>query len=65
MECFREAAQRIRRPRIEHVEVPYEGTSLPALFVHPEGRPRQRRGHPLSKTIEGEELLLAHPLAST
>jgi dienelactone hydrolase len=37
VDCFRDAAQRIRRPRIEHVEVPYEGTSLPALFVHPEG----------------------------
>lgn len=37
VECFREAAQRIRRPRIETVEVPYEGVSLPALFVHPEG----------------------------
>ena len=41
VDCFREAAQRCARPRIEHVEVPYEGTSLPALFVHAEGR-RQR-----------------------
>jgi dienelactone hydrolase len=37
VDCFREAARRIRRPRIEHLEVPYEGTSLPAIFVHPEG----------------------------
>ena len=37
VECFREAAGKMRRPRIEHVEVPYEGTSLPAVFVHPEG----------------------------
>jgi dienelactone hydrolase len=37
VECFRDAAARIRRPRIEHVEVPYEGTTLPALLVHPEG----------------------------
>jgi dienelactone hydrolase len=36
VDCFREAARRVRRPRIEHVEVPYEGTSLPALFVHAE-----------------------------
>ncbi len=36
VECFREAAVRTRRPRIEHVEVPYEGTSLPAIFVHGE-----------------------------
>lgn len=37
VDCFRDAAARIRRPRIEHVEIPYEGVSLPALFVHPEG----------------------------
>src|SRR3989442_3236435 len=37
VDCFRDAARRIRRPRIEHVELPYEGTSLPALFVHAEG----------------------------
>jgi len=37
VDCFRDAARWIRRPRIEHIEVPYEGTSLPALFVHPEG----------------------------
>ncbi len=36
--CFRDAALRTRHPRIEPVEVPYEGASLPALFVHPEGR---------------------------
>ncbi len=35
--AFRDAAAATRRPRIEPVEVPYEGTSLPALFVHPEG----------------------------
>ena len=34
--CFRDAAARIARPRIEPVEVPYEGTSLPALLVHAE-----------------------------
>src|SRR5712664_189244 len=33
VDCFREAARRVRRPRIEHVEVPYEGATLPALFV--------------------------------
>jgi len=34
--CFKEAARRTRHPRIEHVEVPYEGTSLPAILVHAE-----------------------------
>ena len=34
VDCFRDAAAMARRPRIEPVEVPYEGTTLPALFVH-------------------------------
>ena len=34
--CFRDAAKYIKRPRIEHVEIPYEGTSLPAVYVHAE-----------------------------
>ena len=33
---FRDAAKIIRSPRIEHVEIPYAGTSLPALLVHPD-----------------------------
>src|SRR5215472_8410173 len=33
---FREAAAIIRHPRIEAVEVPYAGASLPALLVHPD-----------------------------
>src|ERR1700761_4929241 len=33
---FKEAAAYLHRPRIEAVEVPYEGTSLPALLVHPD-----------------------------
>ncbi len=36
VELFRKAAQHLGRPRIEHVEVPYDGTGLPAIFVHPE-----------------------------
>lgn len=34
--AFRDAAGMLRRPRIESVEVPYEGASLPALLVHPD-----------------------------
>lgn len=34
--CFRDAAKYVKRPRIEHVEIPYEGTSLPAVYVHAE-----------------------------
>lgn len=42
VDCLREAARHIRRPRLEHVEIPYGGTSLPAIYVHAEranGRP--------------------------
>jgi len=36
VQCFKDAAAVIARPRIEPVEVPYEGTTLPALLVHAE-----------------------------
>ncbi|HWA36686.1 MAG TPA: alpha/beta fold hydrolase [Burkholderiales bacterium] len=42
VECFRDAARAMTRPRIEHVEVPYEGKSLPAILVHAEGAPGGR-----------------------
>jgi dipeptidyl aminopeptidase/acylaminoacyl peptidase len=34
--CFRDAAKYIKRPRMEQVEIPYGGTSLPAVYVHAE-----------------------------
>ena len=34
--CFRDAAKYIKRPRMEHVEIPYDGKSLPAVYVHAE-----------------------------
>jgi alpha-beta hydrolase superfamily lysophospholipase len=36
VQALRDAAKYIRRPRLEHVEVPYGITSLPAIFVHAE-----------------------------
>jgi dienelactone hydrolase len=36
VELFRKAASYLTRPRIDHVEIPFQGTSLPALFVHPD-----------------------------
>jgi pimeloyl-ACP methyl ester carboxylesterase len=36
VECFKDAAKLMNRPRIEHVEVPYEGKTLPAVLVHAE-----------------------------
>src|SRR5437879_11371022 len=41
VDCFRDGARRACRPRIEPVQVPYEGTSLLALFVHAEGGARR------------------------
>lgn len=38
VENFKEAASLTDRPRIESVEVSYEGTSLPALMVHAESK---------------------------
>ena len=39
---MRDAAKYIKRPRLEHVEIPYDGTSLPAIYVHAE--PAKRGG---------------------
>jgi dipeptidyl aminopeptidase/acylaminoacyl peptidase len=36
VDCLRDAAKYFKRPRLEHVEIPYEGTSLPAIYVHAE-----------------------------
>jgi Esterase FrsA-like len=34
--CLRDAAKYLKRPRLEHVEIPYGDTSLPAIYVHAE-----------------------------
>src|SRR5258707_10806926 len=34
--CLRDAAKGIKRPRLEHVDIPYGDTSLPAIYVHAE-----------------------------
>src|SRR3982075_712195 len=36
VKIFQDAAAILRHPRIEPVEVPYDGTSMPALLVHPD-----------------------------
>ncbi len=36
VQALRDAAQYLKRPRLEHVEIPYDGTSLPAIYVHAE-----------------------------
>ncbi len=39
VDCFKKAASLMTHPKIEHVEVPYEGTSLPGILVHADPRP--------------------------
>ena len=34
VDCFRDGASLLATPRIEHIEVPYEGVSLPGILVH-------------------------------
>jgi pimeloyl-ACP methyl ester carboxylesterase len=41
VDCFHDAAQLIRRPKIEHIEIPYEGATLPAILVHAEATERK------------------------
>ena len=41
VDCLRDAAKYIKRPRLEHVEIPYAGTSLPAIYVHAESANRK------------------------
>jgi dipeptidyl aminopeptidase/acylaminoacyl peptidase len=36
VQALRDAAAHIKRPRLEHVEIPYGATSLPAIYVHAE-----------------------------
>src|SRR5205085_9911785 len=43
VEAFRTAAGYLRSPRIEHVEVPYEGSSLPGIVVHADPLPDRTR----------------------
>jgi pimeloyl-ACP methyl ester carboxylesterase len=53
VECFRDAAKCLIRPRIEPVEIPYEGTSLPALLVHAEGELENPRRAPAMIFFDG------------
>jgi dipeptidyl aminopeptidase/acylaminoacyl peptidase len=36
VECLRDAAKYIKRPQLEYVEIPYDGASLPAIYVRAE-----------------------------
>jgi len=44
VDCMRDVGRYIKRPRFEHVEIPYAGTSLPAIYVHAERGAEQVAG---------------------
>jgi dienelactone hydrolase len=56
VECFRDAAKRMRRPRIEHVEIPYEGASLPGILVHAEQLPGRTGPVPVMVFFDGFDI---------
>lgn len=53
VEAFRRAAGYVRRPRIEHVEVPYEGTRLPGVIVHADPLPGRTGRGPAMLFLDG------------
>ena len=53
VDCFRDAAALMRRPKIEHVEIPYEGSALPALLVHAEAVPGRTGPTPCMVFFDG------------
>jgi pimeloyl-ACP methyl ester carboxylesterase len=53
VDCFRDAARLMRRPRIEHVEIPYEGASLPGVLVHAEPLPGRSGAVPVMVFFDG------------
>jgi alpha-beta hydrolase superfamily lysophospholipase len=53
VEAFRKAASLVSHPRIEHVEVPYEGTSLPGIIVHADPVPGRAGKGPVMVFLDG------------
>jgi pimeloyl-ACP methyl ester carboxylesterase len=56
VECFRDAAKVMRRPRIEHVEIPYEGATLPGILVHAEPLPGRTGRVPAMVFFDGFDI---------
>jgi len=54
--CFRDAAGAMPRPRIEHVEIPFEGAHLPALLVHAEQAAGTARPAPARVFFDGFDI---------
>ena len=53
VDCFALAARLLRHPRVEPVEVPYEGASLPALLVHADPASLRGRKAPAMVFFDG------------
>lgn len=53
VQAFRKAAGLVTRPRIEHVEVPYEGASLPGVIVHADPVAGRRGKGPVMLFLDG------------
>ena len=53
VQAFKKAAGLVTRPRIEHVEVPYEGTSLPGIIVHADPVPGRAVKGPIMLFLDG------------
>ena len=53
VDAFRKAAGLMSRPRLEHVEVPYEGTSLPGIIVHADPVPGRGGRGPVMLFLDG------------
>ena len=56
VKAFKKAASLIPRPRIEHVEIPYEGTSLPGILVHAEPLPGRTGKGPCLVFLDGFDI---------
>jgi pimeloyl-ACP methyl ester carboxylesterase len=53
---FRAGAALLQRPRIESVEVPYDGKTLPALFVHPDPEAAGKKPAPAMVFFDGFDI---------
>jgi dienelactone hydrolase len=53
VEVFRKASGLVNRPRIEHVEVPYGGSTLPGIIVHREAPAGNAEPGPVMVFLDG------------
>ena len=56
VKAFADGAALLRRPRIEAVEVPYHGKTLPALYVHPDPAVAGNKPAPVMVFFDGFDI---------